>query len=72
MPQMPPPLVARQIRSAGVNSGGILRFSFGPDPDTESKFCEKTDPESLFNFCSSWSLRGRFLSKNMGKFRLDR
>jgi len=40
--------------------------------DSESKICEKPDPESLFNFGSSRSLRGHFSSKNMGKFRLDR
>jgi len=37
----------------------------------ESKFCEKPDPESLFNLGRSMSLRCHFLSKNMGKFRLD-
>jgi len=36
----------------------------------ESKICEKLDPkpESLFNFWSSRSLLGQFLSKNMGEF----
>jgi len=29
------------------------------------------DPESLFNFGSSRSLRGHFFGKNMGKFQLD-
>jgi len=29
-------------------------------------------PESFFNFGSSRCLHGDFLSKNMGKFRLDR
>ena len=33
---------------------------------------EKPDLESLFNFGSSRSLRCHFLSKNIGKFRLDR
>ena len=35
---------------------------------------EKTDPEpeSIFNFGNSMSLYGHFLSKNMGKLRLDR
>jgi len=54
----------------GVDSGKILRFSFGPNP--ESKICEKPDPESLFNFGSSRSLCGYFLSKNMSNLRLDR
>ena len=42
--------------------------------DPESKFCEKPDlsPESLFNFGSSRSSCGHFLSKKMGKFRLNR
>jgi len=30
------------------------------------------DPESLLNFGSSGSLCGHFISKNMGKLRLDR
>jgi len=47
---------------------------FPSDPDPESKICEKPDPdlESLLNFTSSRSLRGHFLSENMGEFRLDR
>ena len=47
---------------------------FLSDPDPESKICEKPDPdpESLFNFGSSRSLCDHFLSKNMGKLRLDR
>jgi len=40
--------------------------------DPESKICEKPDPESLFNFGSSRSLRRHLLSKNMVKLRLDR
>jgi len=45
-----------RIRFTGVESGRILRFSFGPGP--ESKICEKPDPdrESLFHFGSSRSL----------------
>jgi len=42
-----------------------------PDLDLESKIYEKLDPESLFNFGSSRSLCGHFLSKNMGKLRWD-
>ena len=44
------------------------------DPDSQSKICEKPDPdpESIFHFGSSRSLCGHFLSKSMGKFRLDR
>ena len=51
------------IRSAGVNSGRIVRFSLGPEP--ESKFCEKLAPdmESRFNFGSSRRLRGHLLCK---------
>jgi len=53
---------------------GSCIFLSDPDPDAESKICEKTDrdPESFFNFGSSRSLRGYFLNKNMGKYRLDR
>jgi len=43
----------------GVDTNRILRFSLDPDP------------ESFFNFDSSRSLCGHFLSKNMGKLRLD-
>jgi len=54
-----------RIRSAGVDSGRILRFPFGPDPDSESTICEKPDPdsESLFHFGSNRSLFGHFLGK---------
>jgi len=45
---------------------------FLSDPYPESKIWEKTDPESLFNFGSSRSLCGHYLSKNRGKLRLDR
>jgi len=40
------------------------------DPDSESKLCEKPDPdpESLFSFGSSRSLHSHFLSNNVGKF----
>jgi len=63
--------------SGGTGSGvpestptGFLVFLSDP----ESKICEKPDPdpEPLFRFGSSRSLCGRFLSKNMGKLRLDR
>jgi len=63
------------------------RPDVGPDPDyrsrlrpdsaffsdPESKICEKPDPdpESLFNFGRSRGLCEHFLSKNMGKLRLD-
>jgi len=46
-------------------------FVFLPNPDPKSKICEKPEPESLFNFGSSRSLCGHFLSKDMGKLRLD-
>jgi len=53
---------------------GFCVFLSDPDPGPESKICEKTDPdpESLFHFGRSRSLCGHFLSKNMGKLRLDR
>jgi len=35
------------------------------------KFCLTPDPNSLFNLARSRSLCGHFLSKNMGKLRLD-
>ena len=47
-------------------------FLLNPDPDPESKICEKPDPESLFSFGSSRNLCGNSSSKNMGKLRLDR
>jgi len=52
----------------------ILRFSFGPGSGHGVKIFEKLnpDPESLFHFGSSRSLCVHFLSKNMGKIRLDR
>jgi len=39
----------------------------------DSEFFFRTDPdqESLFNFVTSRSLRGNFLSEIMGKLRLD-
>jgi len=47
----------------------------GPDPESIpagfSVFLSHPNPESLFKFGSSRSLRGHFLSKNMSKFRLD-
>ena len=53
---------------------GFCVFFSDADPDPESKFCEKPEPdqESLFSFGSNRSLCGHFLSKNMGKFLLDR
>jgi len=44
-----------------LNLAGFCVFLFDPNP--ESKFCEKPDPdlESLFHFGSSKSLRGIFL-----------
>jgi len=51
-----------RTRSSGVDSASILRFSFGPGSDPESKICEKTDPdpEPLFQFGSSRSLCGGY------------
>jgi len=53
------------IRITGVDSGRILRFFSDPDPDPESKICDKpdSDPESLFHIGSSRSLCGHFLAK---------
>jgi len=53
---------------------GCWVFLSDPNLDPESKIFEKTDPdpEPFFNFGSSRSLRGHFLSVKMGKFRLDR
>ena len=72
----------RQVRSRGGHESGLPESTpegfcvllSQPDPDPETLFCEKPDPdpESIFNFDSSRRLRGRFLIKNMGKFRLDR
>ena len=50
-----------------VDSGRILRISFGPGYGHGFNYLRKPDPESLFNFGSSRSLCGHFLSKNMGK-----
>jgi len=63
-----------RIWSAGVDSGKILHFSFGPGSGHGVKNLGKTGPGSgvTFQFLqwqeSVWS----FLSKNMGKLRLDR
>ena len=48
---------------------GFCAFLSNPEPDPDSKICEKPGPDSdsLFNFGSGRSLRGRFLSKNIGK-----
>ena len=56
----------------GSTPKGFCVFLSDPEPDP--KICEKTDPdpESLFNFGRSRSLRGHCLSKNMVKLRLGR
>jgi len=46
-------------------------FLSDANPDPESKICEKPVPESRFNFGSSRSLCGHFISKSMVKLRLD-
>jgi len=53
-------------------SGLGQNSAFFSDPDPEPGFCEEPgpDPQALFNFGSCRSLRGHFLSENMGKFRL--
>ena len=50
---------------------GFCVFLSDLDQDPESKIWEKPDPESLSNFGSSRRLGSHFLSKNMGKLRLD-
>ena len=63
-----------RIRISGVDSGRILRFSFRPGSGPGVKNLWKNGPGSgvTFNFGRSRSLCGHFLSKNMGKLRLDR
>jgi len=51
---------------------GFCAYLSDPDPDPESKICEKPDPESLLHIGSSRSLCDHFLGKNMGKLLLDR
>jgi len=45
------------------------KFHLTPVPRPESKFYEKTEPEPepIFNFGSSRSLRGHFFSKKHGE-----
>ena len=57
-----------RIRITGVNSGRILRFSFGPGPGVKNM--RKTGPGVNFN--SSRSLCGHFLSKNQSKTRIQK
>jgi len=57
---------------------GLCIFLSDPDPELESKFCAKPDPdpESIEIFGSSRSLRGlhtcHVLSKNIAEFRFHR
>jgi len=56
---------------SGMPESTPARFLvFLSDPGLESNICEKTNPESHFNF--GRSLRAHFLRKNMRKLRLDR
>jgi len=50
------------IRSAGLDSGRILRFSSGPE--VTFKFRQQQE--------SAWSYKCHFLNKNMGELRLHR
>jgi len=67
------PKVAGSTLIKGGHGSGVPEWTpagfcvFLSDPDPESKIREKTDPdpESLFNFASSRSLRGHCLSKTM-------
>jgi len=59
-----------RIWITGLDSGRIVRFSFGPGSGVKN--LGKPDPESLIYFSSSRSLCGHFLRKNVGKLRLDR
>jgi len=66
---------ARGGTGRGVPESTPAGFSvFLSDPDLVSKIWEQPDPdpEPLFNFGSSRSLSAHFLSKNIGKVRLDR
>jgi len=59
-------LFSRGGTGSGVPESTLAGFCvFLSDPDLESNICEKPDPdpESLFNFASSRSLRCHFLSK---------
>ena len=57
-----------------AGGGGFCIFLSDPGLGPESKICEKldSDPEQLFIFDKNRSLRGRSLSRNIGKFELDR
>jgi len=57
-----------RIQINGVDSGRILRFSFGPGTGPGVENLGKTGPGSgvIFRFLSSRCLCGRFLSKDMG------
>ena len=57
-----------------AGGGGFCIFLSDPGLGPESKICEKldSDPEQLFIFDNNRSLRGRSLSRNIGKFELDR
>ena len=71
------PLISVSCRDgtgSGLPESTPARFCvFLSGPDSESKICEKPDPqiESLFHFGSCRTLCGHFLGKNRGKFWLD-
>jgi len=64
--------MARGGHGSGALEWTRAEFCVFSDPDPEPGFCEEPgpDPQALFNFGSCRSLRGHFLSENMGKFRL--
>jgi len=70
------PVTSRGGTGSGLpesTPAGFCVFLLDPNPDPESKICEKPDPEpeSLFHFGSSRSLCGHLLGKNMDKLQLD-
>jgi len=53
--------VSRGGHGSGVPEPTPAGFCvFLSDPDPESKFCEKPDPEPMFTFGSSGSVRGHY------------
>ena len=68
------PWLQRAARALTVEPAWSSAYQSGRGSGVDSEeFCVfLSHPQSLFDFCSSRSLRGHFLGKNMGKCRLDR
>jgi len=49
-----------RIRSAGLDSGRILRFLGDPEPESKVRVKTDSDPELLFIFGMVWSLRSLY------------